>query len=344
MTDGERSLLMRTRRHAVADNRRALLQLLVTLPALALLLAITRGEHGSALRFLSILPLALLLVRLFVFQHDCGHRSFLRGARANDLLGTGLSFITGIPFEPWRTEHNWHHRFQGRLSCRGIDGMNSPMTLSEARQAPAKAAVRVRKINSPNVFLLGAFSLLVQRKWNTGFFQFRPGFRWSFPNKEQVIRGLWATLAGHAAWHAALIALLGLTTWATVMLPSCIVAAGFGSWLFWVQHNFERTFHADDDRWSFVEVAVKGSSYLKLPWPLRWFTADIGLHHVHHLNPRIPNYALERARLEIEPLAKVPALNLADLRRCFSHVFWDARTERMVSPAELSSGAATLMG
>lgn len=275
----------------------------------------------------------LLLVRLFVLQHDCGHHSLFRRARTNDRVGTLTSIVLGIPYEAWRTEHDWHHKHQGKLSCRGIDRVNSPMTVEEARGDPAAAAKRARFVNLFTVFVFGAHSLAVKRKRPKGFFPFRPGFRWAVRGRARIPRTVYLTGAAHAGLHLGLLIWLGPLTWVSAVFVAYFIGAGVGALLFWVQHNFETTVHADDARWSFVRTAVEGSSYLALPWPLTWFTASIGLHHVHHLNPRIPNYRLEDARRGIPALTAVRPLDGPGWSRCFSHVFWDGSRGRMVDLA-----------
>ncbi|TXD35643.1 hypothetical protein FRC98_15670 [Lujinxingia vulgaris] len=272
-------------------------------------------------------------MRIFVFQHDLGHRSAFRSARVNDVLGTLLSLITSIPFEPWRTEHHWHHNHQGRLSKRGVDNMNSPMTLDEIPERPAEARYRIKKVRPLNIFLLGAHSLLIERRVPRGFFPFRESFKDAVHNREAMLRAIAWTLPAHLALHALVVLTLGWWVSVLVLVPSLVLGAGTGGVLFWIQHNFEHTYYAEDEEWHKANTAVYGSSYLKLGGVLRWFTADIGLHHVHHLNPRIPNYNLERARRAIPELAAVEPLSDEDLRRSFTHLFWD-RDARRMRPAQ----------
>lgn len=297
----------------------------------ALLVAsVAAARATSPVCWLAIAPTAGLLVRVFVLQHDCGHHSLFRGRAPNDVVGTLLSFITGVPYEPWRTEHAWHHTHQAQLEARGVDRVNSPMTVDEALRDPAQAAQRGRLIRPWTVFLLGFFSLLVKRKSLRGFFHFRPGFRGRVADPRAQVRGYLTSLVGHVAAQCAMIAALGLARWAAVIVPAYVIAGGCGALIFWVQHNFERTYHAPSRDWRYLDVGLRGSSYVALPQPLRWITADIGIHHVHHLHPRIPNYELDAARRAIPALAAVAPLDRDGFARCFTHVFWDPRRDRMV--------------
>lgn len=328
--NAERALLTATIPFARPLRGRAWLWLATSVGYLVGCIVALRALHDSPWALLLVVPIAAGLIRIFVIQHDLGHHSFFGSKRNNDLLGTALSFVTGVAYEPWRTEHAWHHNHQGRLEDRGVDRTNSPPTAAEARVDPDSAKRRAKLINPVTVFVLGMVSLLFTRKRISGFFQFRPGFRWPFRNRDEVVRGFWISMSGWIAVQFAWIALLGVRSWGLVIVPAYVVGAGIGGTMFFLQHNFEHTRHASDADWRFHEIALRGSSYLRLPAVLRWFTADIGLHHVHHLNPRIPCYRLEDARREIPELAAVAPLSLADTRKCYSHVFWDEEQDRMV--------------
>lgn len=284
----------------------------------------------------ALLPLfSALLIRMFVLFHDCGHGSLFRSHRTNAWVGSVFGYVMGIPFHGWHTEHAWHHRNQGRMDRRGIDQVNSPMTAVEARRDRGKATFRARKITPLNIFILGAAGLLIERKRLIGFFPFRPKFQWPVPNRHTIARNLHTTVAIHIVLQLTLLAVFGWISWLTVLLPALFLAAGVGGWLFWVQHNFPRTYHAAPGEWSFVDVALEGSSYLALPKPLAWITAHIGLHHVHHLNPRIPNYRLEQARRAVPALYAVTPLSFDELRGCFTDVFWDEALGEMIGFEEL---------
>lgn len=282
-------------------------------------------------KLLLVLPLAGLLVRLFVLQHDCGHGSLFNSPRANSVVGHLLASVTTVPFRLWAAEHHWHHNNQGKLEHRGVDMMNSPMTLGEAAADPGGRRFREGKVTPLNVFLIGAWSLLVERKFTRDFFLFRKSFHWPVPNERKLRRSIWFAHAGSLAVHGTLLFTLGWWHYLSFVVPASFIAAGCGSLLFWVQHNFEDTYFDHVADWRFDRVGTQGSSYLKLPQPLRWFTADIGLHHVHHLNAHIPNYRLEEARRALPVLAAVQALTLAQLRDSFRKLFWDEKTRRMAA-------------
>lgn len=335
-----RVLMVSLRTFAKADDRIGAWQVVTTLILTGGVFAAIALVQPLAAKWLLFLPLCFLLVRLFVLQHDCGHLSLFSNRRVNDVVGMVLSFVTGVAYEAWRTEHNWHHSHQAKLSHRGVDRMNSPMTADEAVQSPDLAQLRVRKISVLNVFVLGALSLAVQRKHHGAFFPFRPKFRWPVPNRAALIASVRVTNLVHGAFHLGLLALVGPWLWLGLILPAYFCGAGLGALLFWVQHNFERTYHAEEASWSFVEAGLRGASYLRLPGIWGWITASIGIHHVHHLNVLVPNYRLEAARRAVPEIAAIAPLSRADVRKCFTHVFWDASEDRMVDYGALRFNAS----
>jgi omega-6 fatty acid desaturase (delta-12 desaturase) len=339
LDDESRRILAATKLFARSDNLLGVLQAISTVSLMVgTLWLTTQVPLWATPLFVPIL--AGLFVRTFVIQHDCGHLSLLSKVWANDLLGTLLSFTTGVPYDAWKTEHHWHHSHQAKLSHRGIDSMNSPMTVAEAQANPKGAAKRVKTITMVNIWVLGCISLLVQRKsWN-GFFQFRKTYRWPFQGRDRLKRGVVLTVAGHLVFQAGLVTMMGWTRWALVYLPALAVGGACGVYLFWVQHNYEKSWHVEEKDWRFIDVGLKGSSFLKMNPVFTWFSGHIGHHHVHHLNARIPNYRLEEARSSIPELAAIVPLSREDRMKSFTHVFWDPESKQMVSPAMFTSKVA----
>lgn len=334
------ALLRQTQQFRRSNTLLSLWQLLSTLALAAACLLLVAWQGQWWLKLLLLLPFAGLFIRLFVLQHDCGHGSFFNNAAANQFCGHLLSFITTVPFRLWAAEHHWHHNNQGKLEHRGVDMMNSPMTLEEAQHDAATRRVHEQSISVRNIFLVGAWSLLVQRKFVHDFFLFRKAFRWPVPNERKLRRSILVANGGSLTLHLLLGWAIGYGNWFSFVLPAAIIAAGFGSLLFWVQHNFEHTYHAPLAQWQYNRAGTQGSSYLKLPALLNWFSASIGLHHVHHLNASIPNYRLEEARRAIPALAAVAPLTRAQLRDSFRKIFWDEQAQRLVAfPERTTQGA-----
>lgn len=329
LTDDERTLLRAARAFAVGarpfDDVVGAWQVVSTLAILAALTA-AMGQLGGAA--IVLMPLwSLVAVRVFVLQHDCGHRSLFTRRAGNDVVGRVLGVVTGVAHDGWRLEHDWHHQVTGRLDRRGIDLFNSPMTVDEARDNPTRAAAVQEKVRPLTIAWLGMLALLVDRKRRAGFFLYRPGFVWRVDD-DDVRPGLWVNNVAHVALHAGYLAAVGPLVWATAIVPGHIVAGAIGALLFWVQHNFETSVARPGAQWSFVEAALRGSSYVRLPAPLAWCTAHICLHHVHHLQAAIPNHRLDEARTALPALAAVAPLAASDLRTAFTHHYVDPSTQR----------------
>lgn len=319
---------------AVSDDRLAAWQVASSLALFVLALAVSAWIEPWPFKLLMTLPMTAMVIRLFVLQHDAGHLALFSTRTANDRVGRLLSVVPGIAYHAWRSEHNWHHAHQGKLDARGIDLFASPMTRKEALADPEKARRIAKSVSALSVFVMGGFSLLIARKRPDAFFMFRPAYRHAVPDRERLIRSVWQGDAAHLLWNLFLMAALGPVTWGLVYAPAVLLAGGIGAWLFFLQHHYERTYFEHDDAWRFADAACQGASYMRLPWPLPWITANVGCHHVHHLNPRIPNYKLEAARRAIPELAAVAPLSWHDMRHGFEALFWDEDAKRLLTLEE----------
>jgi omega-6 fatty acid desaturase (delta-12 desaturase) len=245
------------------------------------------------LTLLLAFPAAGFLVRIFIIQHDCGHASFFKSRRANDWVGVACSLLTLVPYKFWRKCHAVHHAHHAELEERGIGDVWT-MTVREYLQAPWWKRAAYRVFRNPfflfgiaptvNFLILTRFPLGGEANW-------RHGERAS----------AWWTNLGIALWIAAGSLLIGFGDVMKIILPVMIIAGSVGTWLFYVQHQFERTYWEHTPEWNYTLAALAGSTYYKLPKVLQWFTGNIGFHHIHHLSPRIPNYRLQECH-EQNPL------------------------------------------
>jgi acyl-lipid omega-6 desaturase (Delta-12 desaturase) len=265
-------------------------------------------------------PAAGFLVRTFIVFHDCAHGSFLPSKRANAWLGRGLGVVVFQPFASWRHEHAVHHATAGDLDRRGVGDVPT-LTVAEYRALPRQKRLGYRLFRNPLVmFGLGPlFAMVIQPRLVS---------RSARPRIRRSVTGT----------NIALVALVGLVCWLVgwreyllVQVPVVLLAGGAGIWLFYVQHQFEDTYWQGAEEWSYADAALRGSSYLKLPKLLQFFTGNIGLHHVHHLNARVPNYNLQRAHDENSIFHHVPTLSLWDGLRAVRLKLWDADRERLVT-------------
>ncbi|TAL37408.1 MAG: fatty acid desaturase [Alphaproteobacteria bacterium] len=341
---GDRQLLRRLAAHCHAykspDTRRALFQLATTaglfFGALGLMLA--AFHHGVYWGCVLLAPLAaLLLVRLFIIQHDCGHGSFFPSRRANDWAGRAISVFTFTPYGFWRTAHNMHHAGSGDLDRRGIGSIDT-LTVKEYQALPAKKRLAYRLYRNP-FFLLG-----LAVPFNTFIGQRIPSTQSaSFLEKYPCVPDAVARRSIHAL-NAALVVFYGLAAlafgWAPLLVlyvPVVILTSWAGGWLFFIQHQFERAHWKRTQDWNFSEAAVMGSSYYVLPRVLHWFTGNIGLHHIHHLCSLIPNYRLQQCLKDSPELQGMNRLTLWESLKCTRWSLWDEDLSKMVAFSDLKT-------
>ena len=276
---------------------------------------------GYWLTLLLAVPAAFFLIRLFIIQHDCGHAAFFRSTRTADIVGSILGVLTLTPYHYWKKTHALHHATSGNLEHRGFGDIDT-LTVDEYLARSRWERFKYRVYRHP-VVLFGVGAVLhffvrhrlptiVPREWT----------------RER--RSIFWTDVGLAAAIALMGTLVGFREFALVQLPVTLLSTSLGVWLFYVQHQFEPTYWEHDDLWAYDAAALQGSSYYRLPKFLQWATGNIGLHHVHHLLPRIPNYRLQRVLDEHPELRQVPTLTLLDSLRCVSLTLWDERTRRLV--------------
>jgi acyl-lipid omega-6 desaturase (Delta-12 desaturase) len=311
--------------YARPDVRRSVLCLLTSVvpyvalwPVMYYLLSVS-----YALTLLVAIPAAGFLVRTFIVFHDCGHGSFLPSKRANRAVGviTGLLVLT--PYFSWKHEHAGHHASSGDLDRRGVGDVQT-WTVAEYRSKTWKGRLGYRLIRSPLVmFTLGpTWALVIHPR------------RIPFRARRRVRLSHLYTNLGVVVLIAALVWALGWRAFLEIQLPLVFLAGGAGIWLFYVQHQFEDAYWTRSDEWSYLDAALQGSSYLKLPRVLQFFTGNIGLHHVHHLNPRIPNYNLQRAHDENPFMHKVATISPWQSMRMMNLKLIDEHSGRMVSFAK----------
>jgi acyl-lipid omega-6 desaturase (Delta-12 desaturase) len=278
---------------------------------------------GYWLTLLLALPAAGFLVRIFIIQHDCGHGAFFKTRRSNDTIGIICGIFTLIPYRFWRKSHAVHHAHHAELEERGIGDIWT-LTVDEYRQAHWWKRAAYRVFRHP-LFLFGLaptinFVLLTripiggQATWHNG-------------ERSSV----WWTNLAIAGWIAAASALVGIGPVLLILLPIIAIASSVGTWLFYVQHQFERTYWEHTPEWDYTLAALHGSSYYQLPRLLQWFTGNIGFHHIHHLSPRIPNYHLQQCHDQNPPLQRVVHLTLKSSLQTVWLTLWNEQQRRLVS-------------
>jgi omega-6 fatty acid desaturase (delta-12 desaturase) len=314
-------------RYRAPNSARGGFELLVTaLPFLVIwTLMCAALDYGHYIGLLGAAPAAGLLVRLFMIQHDCGHGSFFHGRLANDWVGRAIGVMTLTPYDYWRHNHALHHASSGNLDRRGFGDIDT-LTVREFRARPRWRQILYRLYRHPIVmFGVGPTYLFIFRH-RLPIGMMRDGWKpWL---------SAMGTNAAIAILVAVMVRLIGFGPFLLVHLPITILAASIGVWLFYIQHQFERTSWSHDEAWSFHEAALHGSSYYHLPGILRWFTANIGVHHIHHLSSRIPCYRLPDVLRDHPHLAAVGRITLLQSLRCVRLALWDEDGQRLISFGE----------
>ncbi|PYJ08641.1 MAG: fatty acid desaturase [Verrucomicrobia bacterium] len=273
-------------------------------------------------------PLAVLagafLVRAFIIHHDCGHGSFFKSRKANDILGFLTGVLTFVPYYHWRWEHALHHATSGDLDRRGVGDIWT-LTVQEYLESSRWKRFAYRLARNPVVLFVIAplYVFLIKQR---------------FPRADAGRRERWSVywtnlailvMAGGLSWA------LGWKAYLLIQLTVLAVAGSAGVWLFYVQHQFEGVYWERSGEWDYATAALQGSSFYKLPKVLQWFSGNIGFHHIHHLSPRIPNYHLEKCH-KAEPLFQgVKPVTLFSSFKSFTFRLWDEQRRKLVGYSHL---------
>lgn len=284
--------------------------------------------------YLLTLGLSLLtagfLVRIFIIFHDCGHGSFFKSSRANKIVGTILGSLVFTPHTYWHKSHAIHHKTVGNLDKRG-HGDVWTLTTDEYKALSRKKRLIYRLYRHPVIlFGIGPFFLFVL------WFRF-PRKSMNTAEKNSIIITdliLLVVITG-------LILLMGWKAFLLIQLPVIYLATMGGVWLFYVQHQFEDVIWARQEEWDYKKMALEGSSFLKFPRILQWFSGNIGYHHVHHLSPMIPNYKLEKCHRENALFSAIKPLTIVSGIRALKFRLWDEASKQLISFSQFRHLAAS---
>lgn len=272
------------------------------------------------------LPTTGFLIRLFIIQHDCGHGSFFKSRKANNRVGILVSLFTLTPYYHWRKRHAIHHANSSNLDERFIGDVPT-LTVDEYLERSGWERLQYRLFRFPLIlFVLVPFAVF--------FIGHRLPF--SAESKKERDNIIWTNIAIAVLW-VIIIAIVGWQAFLLVHISVIWLSAIFGTWLFFVQHQFEDTYWEHTEEWDYTLAALRGSSYYKLPKVLQWFTGNIGFHHIHHLSPRIPNYLLERCHNENPIFQNILTMTLRTSLETTFLSLWDKKKKRLISFRELRS-------
>ena len=264
-------------------------------------------------------PAAGFLVRVFIIFHDCCHGSFFKSRRANRLVEFVTGVLTFSPYRQWGHLHARHHATASDLDRRGIGDIWT-LTVQEYLDASRGKRLAYRLTRNPFVLFVIAplYLFLVEHRWPS-----------RAAGKRQR-RGVHWTNAALLAILVLMSLTIGIKAYLLIQLPIMMLAATAGVWLFYVQHQFEGVYWERRENWDYLEAALRGSSFYKLPKILQWFTGNIGFHHIHHLSPGIPNYSLEKCHKANPEFQRVRPVTLWSSRRSLSFRLWDEQGNKLV--------------
>jgi omega-6 fatty acid desaturase (delta-12 desaturase) len=308
---------------------KSLVQILNTLlPYFALLTLMGLGIYYHipyVFVLLLAIPTGAFMVRVFILFHDCTHLSFFKSKRANQIVGHLFSILTFTPYTIWQSEHNKHHGAVGNLDERGIGDVWT-MTVEEYLKSSNWKRFGYRLYRHPlflffiaPFFLFAVLNRLPSQKYKS---------------KEHQMSHM-ITNSGIIAVALLVSITLGMKYYLLIQIPVLFFASVMGVWLFFVQHQFEEVYWERHEEWDFVKAAIEGSSFYKLPLVLEWITGYIGYHHIHHLNPRIPNYNLKACYKEIHEFKNGRTITLGHSFRLALLNLYDEKAGKLIRIRDL---------
>lgn len=338
LTDSSIHWTPRLARYKRPDNRRAILELAVTVILFvalwALIWALLQAGYvtTSIAGLLALVPAAGLMVRLFIIQHDCGHGSLFSSQKANIYLGRVLGVFTFTPFDYWRLQHAGHHATSGNLDKRGVGDIDT-LTVQEYLSRGKMGRLAYRLYRNPWImFGLGpSYVFLLRHRLPIGSMN-----KGMTPWLSTLI-----TNVGIVLVSAAIIYATGWKMFLMIQIPIVVLGATIGMWLFYVQHQFDDTHWSRNTQWQRETASLHGSSYYDLPKPLMWISGNIGIHHVHHLSSRIPFHKLPQVLKDYPELKDVGRLTLWDSFKTVKLTLWDEERGELVSFRHLRQQMST---
>ena len=315
-------------KYAKSDFSKSLIQFLTSvIPYLALWGIMIWLLHEHFPYWMILLPIfvsAIFLVRIFIIFHDCVHGSYFDSPSANKMMGYIAGILTFTSFEDWQHSHNIHHATYANLDKRGVGDIWT-LTVNEYLMSSGKIRFWYRIYRNPFFLIIlipGILFLVLQR------------FSTKVSNEKGKVSILLTNvillfLIAAACWT------IGWKTYLLIQIPVMWIAGIFGVWLFYIQHQFEGVFWMREKDWDPLRAALEGSSYYCLPKILQWMTGNIGIHHVHHVLTRIPNYNLQRCYNETSILQGAKSLSFGRSLKSLHLNLWDEKTQKLVSFAQL---------
>jgi omega-6 fatty acid desaturase (delta-12 desaturase) len=280
-------------------------------------------RYHWALTLPFIIMAGFLTVKLFIIQHDCGHRSYFKNTQLCDWTGRFLSLLTWTPYEFWKRDHDKHHATSGNLDKRGFGDIMT-ITVAEYNDKTTFGKIKYKLYRNPIVmFGFGpAWQFLIRHRLPIGL---------NGSHKKKIVSSIMINNVALLVFFSFLCWLTGWDAVIAIWLPTVLIAATIGVWLFYIQHNFDETYWEHTENWSFVDASLHGCSYYRLPRALHWITGNIGYHHIHHLSSKIPNYYLGKIYREVAELRDVRSIGILESLKCLKLTLWCEKRKRLIS-------------
>ena len=316
------------KQYQIPNTREALLQLTNRFSFYIALLALQLYLFDKSVLLSALVAIlnGFILGRIFIIQHDCGHKSFTRYKTLNDIIGTVCSICTLIPYEYWAKNHSFHHAHNGQLEFSDIGDIEC-LSAENYASLSWKGKLWYRIYRNPfYLFTIGGFIYVVI--YNR--FAFLKDEPFKKVRKNVLISNLlFVSTYALMAW------LIGPTRFLVVQFINLLFFGTYALWFFYIQHQYENIYKSGKDNWDYVIAAVKGSTYYKLPRIGHWLTGNIGFHHIHHLSPTIPNYNLSRCNRENPVFEKhTNVISFWQSLKTVQANLWDEQRQKMISFGE----------
>ena len=293
------------------------------------IIAVYAIQYSFWLALPAILLASGFLVRIFIIFHDCGHGSFFKTKKMNEIVGKVCGIMAFTPYDKWTDSHRYHHQTVGNLDKRG-DGDVWTLTVDEYQNLSPRMKFFYRIFRQPLllIFVIGPLSFLLYSRFT----------RRTMTKKQK--KNIYFTNVVLLAIAIGMSLLIGWQTYLLIQIPIMAFASMGGIYLFYFQHQYEDVIWSRNEEWDYKKMALEGSSFFKLPLILRWFTGNIGFHHVHHLGPTIPNYNLVKCHKENPLFHEVKSFTLLQSMKSLKLRLWDEKNDRIVSFRELRRSMA----
>lgn len=324
----DQSLIKAFNKYTITDKKKATIQIINTFgPFLAIWIAMYYSlDYSYWLTFGLGIINAFFLVRIFIIQHDCGHRSFLSSNKARTVIGYICSLFSTIPYHYWAKSHHIHHTHNGQLELRDIGDVNT-LTVNEYKSLSPWSKFKYRLYRSiPVMFVLGPiYYVLIHNRLPLINLDIFKNEKWKLWLNNVILLSIFITLGYFLGWGKFFL------THFTIVIIFSIIAI----WFFYIQHQHEEAYKQWRDKWDYLTSALRGSTYYKVPALFNWLTGNIGIHHIHHLNPAIPNYNLKKA-IDENPWVNqyVTVLTFWESLKLASNKLWDESQQRMITFSE----------